>query len=487
MRPKKSDLPDLSRRRFIGASCCAAVGATGLLSSLASLRLIGAVASPGNGPQLPRATAAIPSDYKALVCLFLQGGNDANNLIIPYDTTGYAAYAAARSNLTLPQTGLLPISPKTSDGRSWALHPSFQEIHDLFGAGKAALMANVGTLVYPTTKAQYSAHSVPLPPQLFSHSDQQVQWQNSVPDKPTTTGWGGRLADLINAFNTNNQISMSISLAGTNYFQVGNKVSQYAVTTNGAITFAGSTASAASSDGVRYSAQKDLFAQSQPGLFDTAFAGISASAITNADTLTKALAGAPTITTLFPTQANGSLTSPAAQLKMVARLIGAAPTLGLKRQIFFVQLGGWDTHAAQLNSTAPTTGTHAALLQEISQAVNAFYNATVELGVANQVTTFTASDFGRTYRSNGDGSDHGWGNHQLVVGGAVAGGDIYGRMPTLTVSGPDDTGLGRWIPTTSVDEYAATLASWFGVSATDLPTVLPNIGRFAHPNLGFLG
>jgi uncharacterized protein (DUF1501 family) len=171
---------------------------------------------------------------------------------------------------------------------------------------------------------------------------------------------------------------------------------------------------------------------------------------------------------------------------MAARLIAASPTLGLKRQIFFVQLGGWDLHAGQLVNTDPTTGTHAGLLAQISQAMDAFYKATVELGVANQVTTFTASDFGRTFRSNGDGSDHGWGSHAIVMGGAVKGGDLYGKMPTLTINGPDDTGLGRWIPTTSVDEYAATLATWFGVSTTDLPTVLPNIGRFKTQNLGFI-
>jgi len=267
---KKSSVPDLSRRHFIGASCCAAVGATGLLSSLASLRLIAAAASPANGPQVPSAAAAIGSDYKALVCLFLQGGNDANNLIVPSDPSGYAAYAAARSNLALPQIGLLPISPKTSDGRAFSLHPAVPELQALFASGKAALLGNVGTLVYPTTKAQYTAGSVPLPPQLFSHNDQQVQWQNSVPDKPTATGWGGRLADLVNAFNSNNQISMSISLAGTNYFQVGNQVTQYAVTTNGAVSFAGTTGG---NNPIRYQAQKDLFATSQPNLFDAAFAG----------------------------------------------------------------------------------------------------------------------------------------------------------------------------------------------------------------------
>ena len=481
---KKSSAPDLSRRRFLGASCCAAVGATGLLSSLANLRLIGAAASPGNGPQLPATAGAIPSDYKALVCLFLQGGNDANNLIIPNDTAGYAAYAAARSNLALPQTGLLPISPKTPDGRGWALHAAVPELHGLFASGRAALLGNVGTLVYPTTKAQYTASSIPLPPQLFSHSDQQVQWQNSVPDKPTSTGWGGRLADLVNAFNSNNQISMSISLAGSNFFQIGSRVTQYAVTPNGAITFAGATGG---NNPIRYQAQRDLFAAAQPNLFDAAFGGISGGAITNSDLLTTALASAPAISTVFPNSAPGAgYNSASAQLKMVARLIGAGPGLGLKRQVFFVQLGGWDTHAAQLDIATPTSGTHATLLKNISEAVKAFYDSTVELGIANQVTTFTASDFGRTFRSNGDGSDHGWGNHQFIVGGAVKGTDIYGKMPTLAINGPDDTGYGRWIPTTSVDEYAATLATWFGVSGTDLSTVLPNIGRFAKPNLGFL-
>jgi uncharacterized protein (DUF1501 family) len=477
---KKSAAPDLSRRQFLGSSCCAAVGATGILSTLANLRLIGAVANPANGPQTPNRAAAVGSDYKALVCLFLNGGNDANNLIIPADSAGYAAYAAARTNLALPQTGLLPISPRTSDGRSWALHAAVPEFRDLFAGGKAAIIGNVGTLVYPTTKAQYTAASVPLPRQLFSHSDQQVQWQNSVPDKPSSTGWGGRLADLVNTFNTSDDISMSISLAGVNYFQVGAKVAQYAVTTSGAATFSGSTARSGN-DFVRYTAQKDLFAQAQPGLLEAAFGGLTGSAIGSADLLNSVLAGSQPVNTVFP--ANNSAAS---QLKMVARLIAASPNLGLRRQVFFVQLGGWDTHAAQLTSATPTSGAHAGLLSQVSQAMKAFYDATVELGIANQVTTFTASDFGRTYRSNGDGSDHGWGSHQLVMGGAVKGADIYGKMPTLTVGGPDDTALGRWIPTTSVDEYAATLAKWFGVSATDMSTVLPNIGRFRNPDLGFL-
>lgn len=478
--------PDLSRRHFIGSACCAAVGATGLLSSLASLRLMGAVASPTNGPQIPSRAGALPSDYKALVCLFLNGGNDANNLIVPIGegpatTPGtYAAYAAARGNLALPRTDLLPITPKTTDdGRSWALHAAVPELHALFNSGRAAFLANVGTLVYPTTRAQWQANSVPLPRQLFSHSDQQVQWQNSVPDKPSATGWGGRLADLVNAFNTNNEISMSISIAGKNTFQVGREVSQYAVTTTGAVALAGSTATSGS-DYARFQAQKDLFGQEHAALLEAAFGGISRGAISDAELLNSVLSRSPAIATTFPNTTAGN------QLRMAARLIAAAPNLGLRRQIFFVQLGGWDTHAAQLVNAAPTTGTHANLLAQVSQAVNAFHNAIVELGCVDQVTLFTSSDFGRTFRSNGNGSDHGWGNHQFIMGGAVKGTEIYGRMPTLQISGPDDTTQGRWIPTTSVDEYAATLATWFGVSSSDLPIVLPNIGRFANPNLGFL-
>jgi uncharacterized protein (DUF1501 family) len=470
-----------TRREFIGSACCAAVGATGLLSALGSLRLMAAAASPANGPQTPPRAGAVTGDYKALVCLFLNGGNDANNMIVPTGSA-HAAYASARTNLALTRDSLLSLSPRTSDGRTWGLHGAMPELQQLFGSGRAAFLANVGTLVYPTTKTQYNARSVPLPPQLFSHSDQQVQWQHSVPDKPTQTGWGGRIADLLATMNTSDRISMSISVAGKNTFQVGNRIAQYAIGTGGAATLAGNTATVnpTNLDGIRFRAQKDIFAQSQPNLIETAFGTTSGDAIVSADLLNTILSTSPAVNTPFPNTTAGN------QLRMVARLIAASTSLGLKRQVFFVQLGGWDTHAAQINLANANNDTHANLLRQVSQAVSAFNTAVNEIGAPEQVTLFTASDFGRTYRSNGDGSDHGWGSHQFMVGGAVKGGDIYGKMPTLTVNGPDDTGLGRWIPTTSVDEYAATLASWFGVSNSDLPVVLPNIGRFAKPNLGFL-
>jgi uncharacterized protein (DUF1501 family) len=465
-----------SRRQFLG-QCCAAVGTTGLLSTLAQLRAIGAVTSTSS---TPGTAAAVPNDYKALVCIFLNGGNDANNLIIPRGAD-YAAYASQRSVIAVPNSGLLALTPKTSDGRSWALHPSVSEIHSLFNAGKAALLANVGTLVEPTSKAEYTAGTVKLPPQLFSHNDQQVQWQSSVPDQPFKTGWGGRTADLVNALNGNPEISMSISLDSFNNFEVGNTVTQFSVNpTQGAVTFRGSARTDSSRDQARYAAQKELLAASNPNLFAAAFGTLSSDAIASSELLNATLSNA-TAFTGFP-----SGNKLADQLKMIAQLISVASTLGVKRQIFFARLGGWDLHADQVDEVNHAMGTHATLLSQVSQAINAFYNSTVQLGIADRVTTFTASDFGRTYSSNGDGSDHGWGNHQIIVGGAVRGGDIYGKMPTLQVNGPDDTGRGRWIPTTSVDEYGATLAKWFGVSDSNLSVAFPNIGRFAKPNLGFV-
>jgi uncharacterized protein (DUF1501 family) len=481
MNPKTAT-PDLSRRKFLGA-CCASVGATGLLSTLGQLRLMGAVASPDNGPVAPPRAGAPQTDYKALVCLFLAGGNDANNLVIPTDNATYAAYAAGRGALALPQNAVLPITPRTDDGRTWGIHPAMTELRNLFNSGQFAVLANVGTLAYPMTKAQYSNGSVPRPSQLFSHNDQQVEWQSSIADKPFVTGWGGRLADLTNAFNTNNRISMSITLNGQNSFQVGKNVDQYAVGTGGAIALTGS-GTGTSANGLRTAALNDALALQNGNLFETAFGGLTTGAIGSSALISSVITGTSPFAPVFNAVANTSL---AQQLHMVARLVNAQQTLGLKRQIFFVRVGGFDLHDNQVTAGATTSGAHANLLRDISQSLNAFNNALTRIGAENQVTTFTASDFGRTYNTNGDGSDHGWGSHHFLMGGAVRGGDIYGRMPTFAIDGPDDTGRGRWIPTTSVDEYAGTLAKWFGVSATDLPIVLPNIGRFAKPDLGFMG
>ncbi len=410
------------------------------------------------------------------MCLFLQGGNDGTSLVIPSDAASHASYASARADLAVARASLLPLAPKKySDGRSYGWHPSASELQSLFGQNKIAVLANVGMLVRPTTLAHYKAGDN-LPPQLFSHNDQALQWQSSVPDKPFETGWGGRLADILDALNSNNQISMSISLDGANSFQRGNVVQPYSVSSGGVVSMNYFT-SPVTTNGVfnaRSAGMKAILGNPQANALAAAFGSITKEAIDDGDLLGTVLRTAPTLKTLFPG------TGTARNLAMVAKLISISQALGLRRQVFFVQLRGWDTHGAQANAYGP-------LLTELSGAMKSFYAATVELGVANQVTTFTASDFGRTYVPNAGGTDHGWGNHQMIMGGAVQGGDIYGKMPSLTVDADDDVGRGRWIPSTSVDEYNATLARWFGVSDANLPVVLPNIGRFAKRDLGFMG
>lgn len=454
----------MQRRQFIRQACCAAVGSTGMLSALAQLRVLGAVATPATA-------AATPADYKALVCLYLGGGNDGTNAIVPSDNPSYADYARARSEIAVAQARLLAIRPKTyNDGRSYGLHPNLTGLQSLFNEGKLAILGNVGTLRQPTTLAQFKAGTA-LPLQLFSHLDQTVQWQSSIADRPFDTGWGGRLADLVDAANGNHQLSMSITLSGVNYFQVGDKVSQYAVSSGGVSNIAVGSSTLFTP---RLNALRAGFATPQTNLLAGAFGDAGRQAMADADLLSGALPSAAALRTTFPG------TPTAANLQMVARLISIASALNVKRQIFFVQLGGFDLHANQV-------GSHEPLLTEIGGALRAFYDATVELGVASRVTTFTASDFGRTYTPNSGGTDHGWGNQQFIMGDAVKGGDIYGQMPSLRVGANDDSGRGRWIPSTSVDEYSATLATWFGVSASDLRVVLPNIGRFANPNLGFMG
>jgi uncharacterized protein (DUF1501 family) len=455
----------VSRRSFLRQAACAAVGTTSIASTIWNLRAINAATAQAIGSS---------TEFRALVCLFLYGGNDANNMVVPSDNGTYATYSAARGPLALPQTSLLPLNLVTPDaqGRSFALHPSMPELQALFNTDKKlAIMANVGTLVEPTTSVQYLNGTAKLPPQLFSHADQQVEWQTGWPDAPPRTGWGGRLADLLTSFNNPGAISMSISLAGNNTFQVGNTVAEYQVSTGGSI---GLNGFGGNNGAIRYQAVQDMLNLPHQNLFEAEFARITNRAITNNALLTSALTGV-TLNTPFP--ANSSLSD---QLQMIARIIAARQALGMRRQIFFCSVGGYDTHSDELNSQAN-------LLAELSQSMNAFYQATKELGISDRVTLFTGSDFGRTFQSNGSGADHAWGSHAFVLGDSVKGGDIYGAYPTVSLGGPDDIGEGRWVPSTSVDQYSATLAKWYGVtSPTDLVTVLPNIGRFGSADLGFL-
>jgi uncharacterized protein (DUF1501 family) len=452
-----------SRRRFL-SSACAAVGMTSLASTAFDLRRI--------------AAAATTPGYKALVCVFLYGGNDCNNTVVPASGPDYNAYAAARGGLALPQALLRPISPLSGGGgRPWALHPAMINLQTLFAQQRLAIVANVGPLVAPLTKAQYEAGSVETPPQLFSHSDQTMHWQTSLPDQPTRSGWGGRVADLVHSLNVNPQVSMSMSLSGNNTFQIGNAITQYQVSSDGSIGLGGYTEESTHPPSV---ALRSLLAQSYGNLAAAGYKDVFNRALNQDRVLSGALSAAPTLATVFPDTDLGR------QLSMVAKLISVSQELGLSRQTFFVATGGYDTHGEQVGAQAEV-GAHADLLTELDSALGAFWRATLELGVAQGVTTFTASDFGRTYLSNGDGSDHGWGAHHFAIGGAVQGGRIYGTMPVLAIDGPDDSGDGRWIPTLSVDEYSATLASWFGVANSDLSLVFPNLGRFGLPDLGFMG
>lgn len=459
-----------TRRQFL-QTACAAVGMTALGNTIFDLQRI--------------AAAAPLVDYKSLVCIFLYGGNDGNNVIVPAGAADYAQYAAARASLALPQSSLLALNPLVSpssgggDSRTWGLHPSLAKVQGLFNGGRAAVVANVGPLVAPVTRQDFLSRTAAVPPQLFSHSDQTVHWQTSLPDQPSRTGWGGRAADLLQSLNENARISMAISVAGTNTFQVGNVVTQYQVAPEGPVGLTSYVPAASGAD-ASSNAVRALLAHSYGNLFERGYSGIFQRALGNQELLSGALAGAPALTTEFPQTDLGL------QLQMIARLISVREALGLRRQVFFCAGQGYDTHGGQIGESA-LDGAHANLLGEFDGALGAFDAAMTELNVADSVTAFTASDFGRTYVSNGDGSDHGWGSHHFVIGGAVRGGRFYGQIPTLAINGPDDAGDGRWIPTTSVDEYSATLARWFGVATSDLPLVLPNLGRFASPDLGFMG
>jgi uncharacterized protein (DUF1501 family) len=477
---------DPTRREFLWKGACAALTATGIASTIWDLRGIRAAAAD----QISANDSSLTSDYKALVCIFLFGGNDGNNMIVPTDTATYAAYNAARGAIAIPMpgqpNGLLTLN-YTDPLHTYGLHPNLAPIATLFNQGKAAILCNVGTLLAPLTQQQYKNRTVAVPPQLFSHSDQQLEWQTAVEDQAPKTGWGGRTADMLYSLNTDNTVSMNISLAGANTFEIGDTIHEYNVSTSGAVslTINGTQGPA------QLQALKDLIAMNHTNLYESAFANKMDTALTNAATLNDAIAPTGTgfsFTTPFPNTSLGN------QLKMIARLIQASGNttvpssghkiLGHNRQIFFASVGGYDLHATE----GGPTGAHANLFTDLGNCMKALYDATVQMGVANSVTQFTASDFCRTFPANGDaGTDHGWGNHQMVVGGSVAGQKLYGTFPTLAVNGPDDTSTGRWIPTTAVEQYSATLAKWFGVSPANMTQVFPYLGRFATPDLGFMG
>ena len=461
---KINHLPNMARRAFLQRS--AALGISGALAPWAmQLSMLGEAA----------AAQAPGDDYKALVCIFLNGGNDYANTLVPYDTAHYNAYAGIRPTLatardSLATTALSPVNPLV-DNLQFALAPELAPLKPLWDAQHLAIQLNVGPLVVPTTVAQYKASSVPLPPKLFSHNDQTSLWQSGLTEG-ATSGWGGRMGDLLLASNSSS-IFTCISASGNATFLSGQTATQYQIGSTGAIQINGISKTLFGSAACQ-SALRTLITQGDPNIFEDEYTKVVRRSMDAQAQVSTSLASSPVLSTPFDAANNLAM-----QLKIVAQLIGARASLGAKRQVFLVSLGGFDLHDNLIAN-------HPDLLTTLANAMRSFHDATAELGVAQNVTTFTASDFGRTLTSNGDGSDHGWGSHHFVMGGAVKGQNYYGLAPQIAVNGTDDVGQGRLLPTTSVDQYAATFANWMGIPNNDMAWVMPNIGNFSTTNLGFL-
>jgi len=476
----------MDRRRWLMRSSAGLAGALGL----------GTAANLALGPK--RAYAA--ADYKALVCIFLYGGNDGLNTIVPTDTARYNQYAAVRKGLALPSASLLPMS-----GITFGMHPALQGLAAASAEGKLAPVFNLGTLYKPMTKAQFRAEpdsSTLIPANLFSHSDQQIEWETGSTSALTRSGWGGRASA---ALQTANPV---ISVAGSTRFGLTDTISPLVLPDTPGDTFGAYVLSADSQqyapNVLRKTALNALYAAGQDGDLAEAYATAQRDAFSVSERLGGLVAIEPggagaiaAIDTAFAPliAADKSLTTGLAdQLYQIAKLIAANATVGGNKQMFFASMDGFDTHGSQLVAGAPTTGNHANLLKELGDALGAFYAAMKALGMGDAVTAFTQSDFGRTFTpNNSTGTDHAWGNTHLVLGGAVKGGAGYGSYPDLTLGGANDVGVdswelqGRWIPTTSVDQYAATLLGWFGATDAQLNTVLPNLVNFGtNRKLGFL-
>jgi uncharacterized protein (DUF1501 family) len=439
---------------------------TGALAASAAFGQLGALTS----------RAATAGDYKALVCIFLYGGNDSNNMIVPIDTAGYANYAKLRSTIALPQQQLLPL-PVSGGTAQFGLHPALPGLQSLYKARNLAVVANVGTLVAPLTKTQYLSTSTQKPDNLFSHIDQQHQWEASISDTPSlTSGWGGRLSDQLASLNVSASVPPMISTGGNNLFVTGAASQALVIPAGGSFMLNGF--SNGSADVVRRSALAQLLGIDQAAVITKAAQNIMTGALSSSATLNPILTNTDSTLAQYFGGLNSNFSQ---QLLRIGKVIEARGELGARRQIFLATLGSFDTHTGQLYRQE-------ALFAELDAAVSAFHGAMAAIGAGADVTSFTLSDFSRTFLPNtGGGTDHAWGSHHLVIGDAVHGGQIYGTMPTLELAGPDDAGNeGRWIPTIAVDQYAATLATWFGADAGELANVLPNLAAFSPRTLTFV-
>jgi uncharacterized protein (DUF1501 family) len=471
---------ELSRRHFLRTASMASMAGLSVSPFLLELNSVAAMAQQTGAP-----------DYKALVCVFLQGGNDGHGTVIATDTESFAAFTQARSGapgLAYPAASLLPITLKTpQSGRTFALNPALSGVQNLFTAGRAAVIANSGTLIAPATKSQVQSGSVPLPASLYSHFDQTAAWQAITADGGSAVheGWGGAMADLIASQNSNSTFTC-ISTAGTALFLAGEQTYQLNVTSAGAVPIAG-LAKPPFNCQTCSSTLSSILTTEETNLFAKEYANVVNRSIAAQASLATAMLPAGPTGVPNPAQYLDPMTGKladnplATSLQTVARIIGGRASLGVSRQIFYVQLGSFDTHDAQ----APQ---HARLLSQLGSALEYFDGLMTSAGLGDQVTAFTASDFGRTLTANSDGTDHGWGSHHFVVGGAVKGQDMYGTYPVIGSNQANDMGAGRLIPTTSVEQYAGTLCRWFGLSDNQVRTVLPNFGNFgSSPYLGFMG
>ncbi|MEM7208912.1 MAG: DUF1501 domain-containing protein [Pseudomonadota bacterium] len=453
--------PNMSRRRFLQA-CCAGATSTTLVSTFASLASSTALASSAN-------------DYRALVCILLAGGNDSFNMLVPNEDATYAEYQTARTDLALERNALLGINPSGVDTRAYGLHPQMPRIKALFDSQRAAFLANVGTMVeqYNGVAPDYNATNLPLG--LYSHADQIGQWQTGLPDARSIEGWGGRMSDLLRTLNNSPHASMGYSIDSSSVYLAGTQTSGYTISNQ---------AEAPNIDFYRDDGWElprvltrtmdNQLAQLYGNAITQTLASRTREVIDSNIAFSEAIDQAPEFTTEFAEDQFSQ------SMRAITKTIAARELLGMKRQSFFVTIGGWDNHDELLLN-------HTRLLGWLDSGIGSFQEAMAEIGTEQMVTTFTTSDFARTLTSNGRGSDHGWGGNHIVVGGAVNGGQIFGEYPSLSLNNNPlhhDTFRGNYLPTTSTDEYFGEIATWFGVSASDLSYVLPNVGRFYSPDSG---
>jgi uncharacterized protein (DUF1501 family) len=456
----------VSRRSFLGQASCAAIGATTVFSTLFNLKSLNAAASFNSS------IGAMAGDYKALVCLLNAGGLDSFNMLVPRNTTAYNQYAGTRSNMALTQNSLRPINPLVSDGNQYGLHPSMVRMQALFEANKLAFVSNVGTLVRPITKQQFYEGAVPIPLGLYSHADQIMHWQTGVPHMRVGQGWGGKMADLLISANQNQTISMNISLSGSNIFQTGENTVEYSLhPEEGSIGIRDYNNQDWAFNQLKRAAIDGMVNPVYQNVFKNTYRKTIKAAIDGNALLSSVIDNAPIFNVPF-TQ-NSDLSK---SFEMIAKTISGREQLQMSRQIFFVEYGGWDHHDELINSQAE-------MLTELDSALYQFNAAMEQMGLADKVTTFSLSEFSRTLTSNGNGTDHAWGGNVFVMGGAVNGKKIFGNFPSLVLgnSNPLEIGGGSLIPTTSADEYFAELALWYGVPASDIATLFPNIGYFYDP------